>query len=40
MIVQVNFNRDREFLARFLLVYRQFMTPNGLLEGLKVRGSF
>ncbi len=31
----VNFNRDRHFLARFLLLFRQFMAPSELLELLR-----
>ena len=32
----VNINTDREFLARFLLLFRQFMTPSDLLENLRL----
>jgi hypothetical protein len=32
----ININRDRNLMARFLLLFRQFMTPSDLLENLKV----
>ncbi len=32
----VNVNRDRDFLSRFLLLFRQFMTTSDLMEGLRI----